>query len=416
MKKIFCENCGVQQDGDALFCESCGSKINIENKESPAPKTELPVTQAEPTPPITPSDITEPEKTSDNANDISQASPAEVQAQPSAPVAVMEKPVSPPQQPYASEVSPQPKKSRVIPTIISILLSIFILGNILLGIGIIVSRSFLEESQIKKICDDTDLSDLRVGNLIVLNDDKKSDDDATLAEWISNNLDPVAVSKYNMTPDGVNEILKESTAKDFIRDKLLETAEYMRGDSSDAQITVDEIMLLLENNAGIIYDATGYEFIKEDYDNFRAYLKESNAFADSETLSLASDGGIAVRLTRIALSTYSFIILSVITLAFIIALFVLNKGKLRSVLLYLGIPTLLSGLVYTVYGIGAGVFAEISSSAIGIDIRFIERIINSNRTLIILSGLLVLLVGAVFIAIYAITSFLNKKKQLLSMK
>lgn len=439
MEKFFCENCGAPQDADAFFCAGCGSRLNpkeetpeIAAASSPAqfestsigvpndtahnhtpsaaqPESMASPQQAEPAPVSIPNDIPH-SHASSVAQPEAMASPQQAAPVPASILNDTEEAAVP------HPVINQPVSSGspgVAAAILSVILSVLIFCNILSMVGIVAARRLMEETQIRKISDETDLSDLRVGNLLVFGGEEKADENATLAKWISVNLHPDARRKYNMTPDAVAEILEKSTVNTFARNKLLEAAAYLRGDSADAGITVDEIISLLKENAGIIYDATGYEFNDEDYDNFRASLKESDAFADTDKLSLAATGTNPLVWARIALSKYSMIILSIITIALTVAVIVLNRRRLRVALLYLGIPMLISGLIYTVYGIGAELFAQLTSGENGVDIRLAERVITSIRPLIVLSGLAALLIGSALIAAYAIVRVLAKRKALM---
>lgn len=395
MDIFFCENCGAKCDADAMFCENCGNRLDSDEKAPVTEAAAAPVkikTDDKPAPPPAPTEKPE--------------APAE-SVKPAAVVTVMEKPAS---QPTAAPAE-RSSSARIVSLIVSILLSALIFFNIVSGVGVLIVQSLISEENIRSLCDDTDLSDLRVGNLINFDGLEDVSDGSTLPQWISANLDPVAVSKYGMTADGVAEILEKSTLKDFVRDNLLEAAAYMRGDEADASITVDEMIKLLEDNADVIYNATGYKFIDEDYDNFRAFLKDSGAFEDSDTLSLASDGGLSVRGIRLGMSVYALVILGVITLVMIIILFILNRQTLRSVLLYTGIPLTLAGLFFTVCGIGAGLFTELACSDSGFDVRFAEKTVGTVRTTMILSGLCALLTGAVLIIIFVIAVCLKKRKQ-----
>ena len=332
---MFCGKCGSELPKGARFCPRCGAPVEG-NEAAPAmpeestgdileSAAETPVWESVPEIPVLENQPEEPDQ----------------EKEPIAP--------PPPQKtPAKDKTVSQGSAGRVA---LSVLLSILFFVFLFVSATVTVLRTALDEDRMADMLEELDPATVDVSALV------GEEDETTLAEYL-----------YDMCRDypgwegisrrDVEGILRE----DFIQDFLTGVVEDYRSALVEGKrnkglgLSAANITDFIRENEDSIRDALHDAGMRGtpifDYDDIEEEVE--NAIGDDLTIeSLRDRFGGYFTAARIALSLVSLIVLWVLTAALAVLLIVLNKARIR-VLLYIGIPALVFGVLYFAAALAGG--------------------------------------------------------------
>lgn len=147
--------------------------------------------------------------------------------------------------------------------------------------------------------------------------------DKSLAEFVYDKCDGEVIAHYNITIDGIEEILNKADANSAVSDIVMPYVEYYFGLTDSYPENMSEcIVQLIKSNEDTIENALNYRMDDEDY----AFISNEaqTAFAEVSTF-IKSD---ANKMVRMVSRRYLYVAMIVAAVIFGLLLFVSNKFKM----------------------------------------------------------------------------------------
>jgi len=283
---------------------------------------------------------------------------------------------------------------KTIGKIFAVYLSIlyfFIFGCIVLLFPIL--SIFLDINFYKEAISLVNYSDFTISELGI-EDNNLPDEVETLEDYIINKMSLVGISN-----DEAKEIIDNKNIKDYVANYIGNFAEYYLFDGEFPTINYEEVKEIIdENNYGYIVEENNIDLNK--YINIaNNYIEKNLPQKDEDSIYFSAD--IATILVKI--SGIHTIIMFIVTSFIIIGLLTWSFHK---PLLYLGIPTLCNGVLFSLFYPLLNIISKI------VDITFLQNLITTLSKSALNTGLICLGCGIVSIIVYSIINNKIKKKKL----
>lgn len=276
-------------------------------------------------------------------------------------------------------------------------------------ISIIAVRSTLAEESITAAVEGIDIAELPVGEFIDmagLSSGLNIDGDATFAELIYNNLSEKQKDRYNITKRDVEKIMENEKIKELVAEKLSELGSVLIGKSSDDEIFAsDEILRFIKKNSDEIESEIGYTLSEFDYEVIEENLAGLERVGEVDDMLGAA--GVSLSFVSTLFGIPAIIVLSVIVAAFAALILLVNKRHMFAGFTYLGVLCIITGLLSIAIGITQNVI--ISAPLIK---QLFGPFLAPSGSLFIITGLVLIAVFALDIAIVAVVKSVKRKKAL----
>lgn len=317
-----CPNCGASFDDMHKFCSNCGTLLNAVSEEKPA----VPETPAEPETP---------------APAVEEPAPAAEEAAPVAQEPVPETPAEP-EKKAAEETKKQPEKKkvgvgrRILAVLLCLLLFVFLTTGTL---GYAVRRATTEQG-LSAILEDVNIAGMQAAPFF---DDVT--EELTLSELLSEDLAGVGLK---IGESSVAKILNSSGMKNYLSGQLaLLCADIYRG-RTNYEFDPDTLRVeLQEGKTARVLQKEKVELTAAEADKV-VDLLTGYGIVDSLSRDTIKDDMPAVnRAMNIGLSWVLIIALLVLSLAMIVLIFIVNRGRIGLSFGDIGGTALAVGLILT---------------------------------------------------------------------
>ena len=317
-----CPNCGASFDDMHKFCSNCGTLLNAVSEEKPA----VPETPAEPETP---------------APAVEEPAPAAEEAAPVAQEPVPEPPAEP-EKKAAEETKKQPEKKkvgvgrRILAVLLCLLLFVFLTTGTL---GYAVRRATTEQG-LSAILEDVNIAGMQAAPFF---DDVT--EELTLSELLSEDLAGVGLK---IGESSVAKILNSSGMKNYLSGQLaLLCADIYRG-RTNYEFDPDTLRVeLQEGKTARVLQKEKVELTAAEADKV-VDLLTGYGIVDALSRDTIKDDMPAVnRAMNIGLSWVLIIALLVLSLAMIVLIFIVNRGRIGLSFGDIGGTALAVGLILT---------------------------------------------------------------------
>lgn len=317
-----CPNCGASFDDMHKFCSNCGTLLNAVSEEKPA----VPETPAEPETP---------------APAVEEPAPAAEEAAPVAQEPVPETPAEP-EKKAAEETKKQPEKKkvgvgrRILAVLLCLLLFVFLTTGTL---GYAVRRATTEQG-LSAILEDVNIAGMQAAPFF---DDVT--EELTLSELLSEDLSGVGLK---IGESSVAKILNSSGMKNYLSGQLaLLCADIYRG-RTNYEFDPDTLRVeLQEGKTARVLQKEKVELTAAEADKV-VDLLTGYGIVDALSRDTIKDDMPAVnRAMNIGLSWVLIIALLVLSLAMIVLIFIVNRGRIGLSFGDIGGTALAVGLILT---------------------------------------------------------------------
>lgn len=317
-----CPNCGASFDDMHKFCSNCGTLLNAVSEEKPA----VPETPAEPETP---------------APAVEEPAPAAEEAAPVTQEPVPETPAEP-EKKTAEETKKQPEKKkvgvgrRILAVLLCLLLFVFLTTGTL---GYAVRRATTEQG-LSAILEDVNIAGMQAAPFF---DDVT--EELTLSELLSEDLSGVGLK---IGESSVAKILNSSGMKNYLSGQLaLLCADIYRG-RTNYEFDPDTLRVeLQEGKTARVLQKEKVELTAAEADKV-VDLLTGYGIVDALSRDTIKDDMPAVnRAMNIGLSWVLIIALLVLSLAMIVLIFIVNRGRIGLSFGDIGGTALAVGLILT---------------------------------------------------------------------
>ena len=314
-----CPFCQADLPEGATFCAQCGKSLAEQPKSEPAPATEADaVTEAVQNAVITES--TEPAPKNDPA----------IQA-PAAPA---------PTAPLPKRTVSQPKKRPLwLRTLCGFFSAILLTVAIVLGIAlgaILMVQNITSPDTIRLMISEMDLSRME----ITIEGESKTVADAVhevFADAQAENGNP----DQAIAPEQVDKLLEADFVKDFLAEKAYDMSEDLLNNTSESEMTSDEIRSFITDNRSNIEEILEVEITDEMADGIAADLEEAEVLKKMSVSSITDNAPEITSILKMLTSTVAWILFGV--LLFVFALIALINWFRPITLSYAGVTFLIVG-------------------------------------------------------------------------
>jgi len=322
---------------------------------------------------------------------------------------------------------------RLLIAVLSVVMSVVLFASLTAGQAWFIVYNAYNEDTIKTIAKDVvgelDLSELAEMPVSFDIPGVELRGDELLYEAIYASIDDYYIETFGVLEEDIKELFESDTLNDVL-DLLIDTSvEFLlSGDGSVEIINTDNVIELLENNQDEIYEITGYALVESDFRDIRNVLEESIVHEFTwdnlmeELSGIPGVGNINIDSTRNAISEASsaldfwlkiWVFVTVIVIAAImITLIVIVNRRKTSALLYVGIVSAVSGLIFTVFNLFMSSMYSIITSRTNFDVSVIKNALSGVENTILFTGLSVLGFGVLVTLTAVIIRLLKKQKQL----
>ncbi len=431
MANRFCYNCGTPLQEGAKFCKSCGTPVlaaepavAAEPEAAPVipasqlpktPEPEAPVIPQEETP-VEPEAIEEPASVEEEAAPIEEAptpieEPAPIGEEPTPvyiPVQSVDIPAEP-SSPVATVTAPKEikgyRKRGAWRTVLAIPLCIFVFLFSLLSLLVWDANQLLQGDKLADVVTGTiegmDLTEIKAADIV---GDKMDiqDKDASIIEWAIAEIAETSEGTIKVTKKEVQKFLKESNIYSFITETLNAYTDEFFKDGDEASVSKKELTKLFKDNAELAEEIFGVKIGDEEIDYFVNSLEESGVLETLEPGGMKESlGGVYDAFQYAKYAIVAFILLAVLTLLFILLLFLGNRKNILRTCGDVGILWTILGIPMTAAALAGEFIAGLlpSSSVVMI---LVGTLLDSFLMSTLIPALVVLGLGVVLIVVQVV--------------
>lgn len=317
-----CPNCGASFDDMHKFCSNCGTLLNAVSEEKPA----VPETPAEPETPAPA--VEEPATAAEEAAPVAQEPVPETPAEP--------------EKKAAEETKKQPEKKkvgvgrRILAVLLCLLLFVFLTTGTL---GYAVRRATTEQG-LSAILEDVNIAGMQAAPFF---DDVT--EELTLSELLSEDLSGVGLK---IGESSVAKILNSSGMKNYLSGQLaLLCADIYRG-RTNYEFDPDTLRVeLQEGKTARVLQKEKVELTAAEADKVVDLLTGYGIVNALSRDTIKDDMPAVNRAMNIGLSWVLIIALLVLSLAMIVLIFIVNRGRIGLSFGDIGGTALAVGLILT---------------------------------------------------------------------
>ncbi len=318
----------------------------------------------------------------------------------------------------ANEVKPKKEKPikkktgrRVLNAVLSVLLSIIFFALCAVLLAVLSLRSVLN----------LDLGDVVIGNIEVTD---ITIDDMSLPDYLEEQIneaysDIESSEEYSEILGGlwidedsysetIEALLSEDYMKEFVGDLINDIADAMLDADGESEISSAEIEAFLTDNADDISEVIGYEFTDENIALIVDYIEENVDISDIRDDVITEDYSVIITYINFAGSTLALIIVIALMAFFAIQVFLLNGKNVTSSMMYLAVPTLIAGIIFSLAGLFCPLFAGTVNELLPIGENVYRALFEAIMYCIAIPGLIALGIGMVIIILVSIISTVRR--------
>ncbi|MCL2633397.1 MAG: hypothetical protein FWD34_02660 [Oscillospiraceae bacterium] len=375
----------------------------VEQKPEPVPVVEEPVVAAEPpqaaNQPVAAATVfAEPETFSQTPPTVEQSAAGEIiinNIVAEAPEVQGAKKVKP----------PQSIGKKILIALVSVLLSLILISGVtVLQVSVIMRMVVNNPSTIQAMVDGIDFTDMKLPLPIP---DVDLGGGEILSEAIFMVIDDYYIETFDISKENIEDLLQSDLINEYIGELLYDNINYLLTGQGDGQIIdARELVKFIENNTDEIEDITGYRIKTEDLDDIQDVLRDT--LKELTWDDIIDDVPMPIDLSgvrRIFSPVTLIVIISVVVV--LMAVIVIIHRRKSTALIYCGISCILSGLSVVIAGaMSSSVYAIINSSLSGLielDESFIGGILTGMNNTILATGAITV-GGGVLIMVVAIVS------------
>lgn len=350
---MYCKNCGNELTGEFVFCTNCGHKIEVLGKDEGvglAPPPSLIENQISPDSGKSESIVIE-GQISTKSNHLSSTSQSTSQS-----IAI-----------HGGN------------SFIRIALSV------LLGIVLFVATVLI-----------VFLFAMRPGNIqgVVANANIKAFLDKTnICEDIAESINNDPMIQLDIDSDDISEFLASGEVSEKIGEIVRKYVDAITLGDYEYHLTPKEITSLLKSLS------SDYKLTSADYDRISEQLKESDTLEQYSVGTILADAKVSNVIPYVFFSIYLLLILGALCVLLLFDMLLVNRRKVRTAFLAMGIPLSLTGIIYIVIILLSGVLLKAFS---GGSIYMILSLVHGAKSALFIPALISLMLGIVTIGAYIV--------------
>ncbi len=176
------------------------------------------------------------------------------------------------------------QKPSALVRIFSILLGILLVFTLLISGILGILRSSLSAEGIRNSVGKVDITDIRIpsktpggssGSSGNANGSTSGDGTVSISEYLIDQLGDEVADKYHLTPSRVDALLEKSSVSEFLGDVVARYTSGLVDGSPIDELTADEVVNFIRDNADLIESELGYTLTSEDYSALRNIVAEN---------------------------------------------------------------------------------------------------------------------------------------------
>jgi hypothetical protein len=294
---------------------------------------------------------------------------------------------------------------KFIAALFSVILCIVIFALLFVSCMVLVVRASTSSDAVAAAIDSLDFSTLYV--------DAYSDSgqaQTTLAEMISVGSSEASLGLYTLSADSINKLLDESSTRSFLKEKLNDYLSALYHGTNTGFVTADEIVGILEENTAAIYEETGYQLTPADLNDIGTALTEGDLLKSLDLTALMSAHLREFTYVRWGLSDVGLIVLSVLALIFACVVLLINRRRVTTALLYIGVIGTILGVLYLAVGLLPSVVIDRIEAAAGLGRAALGVLLSRFFAESVKIGLISCIICALIIIASIVTAVLSKRR------
>ncbi|MCL1866694.1 MAG: hypothetical protein FWF82_04725, partial [Oscillospiraceae bacterium] len=318
-----------------------------------------------------------------------------------------------------SEKKPTPPPPGIVAVIFSVVTSIALFCVLTAGQAWFIVRDGINNKTVltmtKAVIDTVNIADFPIFNYISANDFEMHDGvslkgDELLARAIYNTVDDYFIQKFGIDEDSIGELLERRELRNFLYEVIEGGIGYIMGGDDTYIVKSEKIIKLIKDNESRIKEITDYKLVQSDYNDISEVLTESGI----DDLTWDGAFGLALKEPRNFLSfiqrsmTVIMVIIAVSAAVLTAILILLNRRRLSGVLMYFGIPCIVSGAGILLTALVIDMIFNQLKREFGFGAETVSAIQQSfsqvTQNVVLYSGLTVLGTGVVAVAVKVVLS------------
>jgi len=195
---------------------------------------------------------------------------------------------------------------------------------------------------------------LRVGNtaIIIRNTDIKGIlYETEIAYYMESQLNGLPFNNSYITLDEIGDFIQSKAVSNEIGRIAKKYASELSAGNLDYHITTGEVFIASQNLAPELFDLFGHHMTEADYRHFVRTLDDILDFRGQTINGLLEDFGTGAVVPRVLLSPFLVWGAGILWILSLLILCMHKKDDIKSVLLFAGVPVLLSGLIFLAAGV-----------------------------------------------------------------
>lgn len=336
----FCIHCGNQLSDDARFCARCGTRVEpaapvvtqmaaetvVEEPVYTPPVAEPVVEYAAPVyqapiqeEPVYQTPVQEEPPVQESVwESVPQEQDAPVYAEPAyvPPVAAPEKVEKKP----LVQKKPLGIGKKILVIFLCVLAFIFGTATVMA----LCIRSTVTADNVAEFIGNVDLAEMDA--TVIISDAEK---DATLADWLIDQLEARGIDCSVLSTSDVEDFL-EACIIPFVQDEAQEFASALLTGKGKASITLDEIRDVVEDSKTYLFRKHGVVMTDENVDALVTWIDSFGVTEKVNTRYLEKEYGKTLDTVRLVLSWAAVAVFGLLTLVFLVLIWVTNKSLIRN--------------------------------------------------------------------------------------
>lgn len=345
---MFCRHCGAQIPDEAVFCTACGQKVERQTTV-PEPQKDALSTQR-----------TEPVK------------------------------------------KEKPAMGKAACVALSVLICILMIIFGVYAETIFLVRYATGKGAVAALVKDLDVSEIRMNF--------GGEEGDTLTDYIVDQAG--GVFKEYITKTKVRKLLKQEFVTKFLEEKINDYVGDIFGETGKGVVEVREVKKLLERNDDAIFEIIDPEmktyFPGDPYEYLEEELERHGTLDMTDISRYRTEQPLVFSLIKNLLSYWMLALLLVLTVALAVGAFLLQQRRIKG-FCYMGISLFIMGIVSLSVSFMTGIIASGLEQSIGFDRELWQQILVPVRTMGMIVGIILAVLGAAGYVTYMVGKAARKK-------
>lgn len=274
------------------------------------------------------------------------------------------------------------KEGRALKRFLSVIVCIFLFVTSFMTVTVMTVRSVMNENTIYRIVKYVDVEDVVESGALgsMIDDDIKHDD--------------------------IKEIYEDGTFKNYVNNLMKDYAGYILTGEEPKGIRYKDVKNLVKENEELIYEVTGKKVTERDYKEINEYF-DKGAKNDLGFLMSDIEENTYVNIFRMSVSVFSMVALIVISLMFVVLLFVMRKYKTKG-LLWNGITLALSSVAFMISAFVVPMMINGGNNAV---MNIVKDVFEHHIAVkFYINGAIMLFTNIMLIAVYVVIRMIKNAK------